>query len=237
MPNKVILPKKNPIIFNYKLNNNTITRVEKIKDLGVVFDRKLDFTDHIEYITSKARSLLGFIYRCAKEFIDPYTLKTIYCSFVRSNLEYASVVWSPQYDTHIQSIESVQKHFIKLALRSLSWNRDTFVLPPYENRCKLINLQTLAIRRDNASNVFLADILRGDISSPILLRNINLYAPARTFRNVDLFRGMHHRTNYGMNAPLERGIRLLNRCSCFDFQLNRSQYKNIIKNHSCHSPT
>jgi hypothetical protein len=63
--------------------------------------------------------MLGYIRRIGKEFRDPYTLKTLYNSFVRSHLEYASVVWNPYYGVHLKRIEDIQKKFLKFALRTL----------------------------------------------------------------------------------------------------------------------
>jgi len=69
---------------------------------------------------SKAMSVLGFIKRWSKEFDDPYTTKLLFTTLVRPILEYCSSVWSPQYQVHIDRIESVQKKFLLFALRSLN---------------------------------------------------------------------------------------------------------------------
>jgi len=54
-------------------------------------------------------SVLGFIKRWSKEFDEPYTTKLLFTSLVRPILEYCCSVWSPQYQVHIDRIESVQK--------------------------------------------------------------------------------------------------------------------------------
>ena len=84
----------------YSIQSCYLTRVVRMLDLGVVFDAKLDFVDHIEYIVNRANSSLGFIRRWSHEFNDPYLLKSLYTSFVRSILEYASPVWNPYYSVH-----------------------------------------------------------------------------------------------------------------------------------------
>jgi hypothetical protein len=72
-------------------------------------------------------------------FKDPYTIKTLYVSLVRPKFEYASCVWRPFYDTHIDIIERMQKKFVRYALHSLGWT-DMCYLPPYVDRCALICL-------------------------------------------------------------------------------------------------
>jgi hypothetical protein len=60
--------------------------------------------------------MLGYIRRIGKEFRDPYTLKTLYNSYV---WDYASVVWNPYYGVHLKRIEANQNKFLRLALRIL----------------------------------------------------------------------------------------------------------------------
>jgi hypothetical protein len=62
--------------------------VDSTCDLGVVLDSKLNFTSYIDSFFVKASRTLGCIRRISKEFRDPYTLKTLYNSFVRSHLDY-----------------------------------------------------------------------------------------------------------------------------------------------------
>lgn len=51
----------------YNLDQHQLTEVSSVKDLGVVVDYKLNFTDHISKITSKAFKSLGFILRADRE--------------------------------------------------------------------------------------------------------------------------------------------------------------------------
>jgi hypothetical protein len=93
--------------------------MDSICDLGVVLDSKLNFTSHISSLVVKASRMLGYIRRIGKKFRDSYTLKTLYNSFVRSHLDYASVVWNPYYGVDLKRIEAIQKKFLRLALRTL----------------------------------------------------------------------------------------------------------------------
>ena len=126
----------NPVYHQYTMDSEIVHRVTAICDLGVTFDAKLKFNDHIGKISAKAFSVLGFIRRHASEFTDVYALKSLFCTLVRSILEYASPIWSPYYAAHIIVIERVQKKFVRFALRLLPWN-DPVNLPPYPGRCQL----------------------------------------------------------------------------------------------------
>ena len=129
-----------------------------MKDLGVILVSQLSFKRHVSYIVDKASRTLGFIFRITKHFTSVYCLKALYCSLVRSTLEYCSVVWHPSYQNGAVRIESVQRRFLRFALRRLPW-RNRFRLPSYESRCRLIHLETLQTRRNIARAMFAADML------------------------------------------------------------------------------
>lgn len=87
-------------------------RVRAMRDLGVIFDNKLTFNKHIDAKIAKAFSMLGFLKRICYDFTSLIALNTVYCSLVRSQLESASVVWSPIGVNQITRIESTQKKFV-----------------------------------------------------------------------------------------------------------------------------
>ncbi|XP_075167655.1 uncharacterized protein LOC142239767 [Haematobia irritans] len=62
---------------------------------------------------------------------------------------------SPNALKHINRIESVQKKFVKFALKSLNFSHS---MPSYVSRCALISLQSLRSRREIDSLVFLQGI-------------------------------------------------------------------------------
>ncbi len=96
-----------------------------------MLDNKLTFNVQIDYIASKAMKVLGFIKRFGKEFKDPYVHKVLFCTCVRSILEFASNVWSPFFQNGIDRIEKVQRKFTRFALKC------------YPIRCKMLGMSTL----------------------------------------------------------------------------------------------
>jgi hypothetical protein len=142
------------VTYDYSLNGQNLERVSVIRDLGVLMDSKLTLSEHVDVYVSKARQMLGFIVMSVgKFFLDPYALKSLYVSLVRSKLEYASCVWMPDQNGRIARLERVQEKLILYALRRLGW-MNMNLLPPYESRCKLLNLDTLCRRREISSVLF-----------------------------------------------------------------------------------
>lgn len=113
-------------------------------------------------------------------------MKSLYCSLVRSVLEYASCVWCPRSHEAAQRLESIQKQFLLFALRGLNW-QPGFNLPSYESRLRLISMDTLGRRRDVAKVVFVRDILEGDIKVPDLHNLCTRREPGRNIRSAGLF--------------------------------------------------
>lgn len=212
---------RQPIVFSYKLHGMEINRVDYIKDLGVILDTQLSFKRHVSYIVDKASRTLGFIFRTARDFVDVHCLKSLYCSLVRSTLEYCSVIWHPYYQNGVARIESVQRRFLRFALRRLPW-RNPFRLPSYEDRCRLIHLETLEARRNIARALFVADTLQGRVDCPAILGAVDLNVRPRALRNSSMLRLPFQRTNYGQNSALIGIQRVFNRvASVFDFNLSR----------------
>lgn len=212
----------------YYINNEPIRKTHSIRDLGVICDSELNFRPHIDSIISRANSSLGFVKRWSKEFSNPYVTKSLYMTFVRPLLEYASQVWSPHHNVHIQRIEAVQRRFLRFALRGLGW-LDIYNLPPYEDRLKLINLQSLSKRREVADIIFAHELVSGNIDCHALLEKICININLRNLRSTPLFYLAPHRTDYGQNEPINRMLRTVNNYSeHFNFNCNKFTLRNKL---------
>ena len=117
-----ITKKIQPFTSSFFLENSELEEVKEFKDLGIITNHHLSWNPHIDYIVSKSNRMLGLIERTFKGLDDPKTLRTLYCSLVRSNLEYCSVVWSPYTKRNTDKLERVQRRATKLicTLSSLS---------------------------------------------------------------------------------------------------------------------
>jgi hypothetical protein len=73
-------------------------------------------------------------------------------------------VYGAHDDVREDKVERVQRRFIRYALRGLGWTT-TNDLPPYEQRCALLRLDTLLKRCSIAFIMFIFDILSGRMNS------------------------------------------------------------------------
>ena len=122
------------------LNNQSLEFVQEYKYLGVVLTNNLCWSSHIQYISNKARRVLGIIYRNISPNIeDCLTVLKLYMALVRPHLEYAAQIWNPHLVKDIKSLEKIQK----FALRICSKNYHE----TYQNLLSLYQVPTLENRR------------------------------------------------------------------------------------------
>ncbi|GBN16192.1 hypothetical protein AVEN_111678-1 [Araneus ventricosus] len=108
--------KAQPLNHVYKINDLALSRSDSVTDLGVIFDTKLDFSQHIDSMVSKAYRRLGILKRKNREFSSEIALKVLYYVHVRSSLEYCSVIWDPNYRNNIEIIERIHNNFLRYLL-------------------------------------------------------------------------------------------------------------------------
>lgn len=220
--------KRKPILYDYAIDDLPLQRVEVTRDLGVVLDSSLTFKPHYSDIIARANRQLGFIFKIADEFRDPFCLKALYCSLVRSILEFGSVVWCPYQRIWIMRLESIQRKFVRYALRHLPWN-DPANLPPYEHRCQLLGIDTLERRRSIAQAMFAAKVLVGEIDSPEIVAEFQLYAPERPLRSRNFLNLPARVANYGQHDPVRFiSMRFNEYYYLFDFNVTTETFRQRI---------
>lgn len=81
-----------PVEHNYFINDHILERKTEIRDSGVLLDTKFTFIHHIEQITSSVRQMIGYIKRVSNGRFTIETKRILYLAYVRSKLEFASVI-------------------------------------------------------------------------------------------------------------------------------------------------
>lgn len=187
--------------FDYTISSQLVARSLSVKDLGVTFDNHLTFNLHVLNVVKSANRFMGFIIRSCHEFSDVGCLKLLYYSFVRSQLEYASVVWSPFYNRYKQEIERVQRRFLKY----MSYRQDgVYPIRGFPNSRMLdrFAMVSLESRRIVSALSFLLKMMRGLIDCDQLRSELPINAPTRSLRFHRYFVLPAARTNVMLKSPL-----------------------------------
>ena len=115
-----------------------LTDCDEEKDLGVIFDKDLNFNKHIQACTSKANKMIGVIRRTFIN-IDKDIFTKLYKAIVRPHLEYGNLAWHPLFKYQSVEIEKVQRRATKLVKNCKNKS--------YEERLKYLNIHSLKGRR------------------------------------------------------------------------------------------
>ena len=144
----------------YQLNSYILKSVENNPYLGILFDNNLKWSTHIDNVSKKASSSLGFVMRnlrkCPQE-----CKKTAYIALVRSTLEYGAVIWDPPLEKDIYKLEKINRkaaRFITGDFRSKTPGCVTAMLHD-------LNLPTLQSRRRDKRLTFLYNIQMGKVQA------------------------------------------------------------------------
>jgi ribonucleases P/MRP protein subunit RPP40 len=98
----------NKILFDYKIGDIAVSRVNFIKYLGVIFSEDLTWRRHISFIVSKAARNLHFVMRNLR-LASKKVKNLAYTSIIRPCLEYACILWDPHQNYLIESVEAIQR--------------------------------------------------------------------------------------------------------------------------------
>ena len=158
------------------LHHHSISTVDSEKDISVTFDCKLEFERHIAEKINKANATFAMIRRSYK-YLSKDVFLSLYKALVRSNLEYANLVWAPYKKKYIEALESVQKRATKTvpALKHMT----------YEERLRVLNLPTLVYRRIRGDMIETFKITSGVYDKDVV--------PSLCYRNNSNLRG-HSKT-------------------------------------------
>jgi hypothetical protein len=123
-----------------RINDNPIERVSIYKLLGVIYNDRLTWDDHVEYIVTKASKRIF----CISQLIRSHSVNIcdiiiIYCCIVRSILEYCCEVWHPGLSgQQSRDIERIQKRCLRIIYPEHS----------YSEALSLCGLERLDARRE-----------------------------------------------------------------------------------------
>lgn len=97
------------------IGSTPIVRVDYVKYLGVVLDKHLQWTEHVDALLPKLRSAANLIFRLRKT-LDVKYLKMIYYAYYHSKLSYMSSIWGLANKQLISKISIFQNSVIKNVL-------------------------------------------------------------------------------------------------------------------------
>lgn len=187
----------------YKAHDGSVIETKQhVQDLGVTLSCDGTFTTHIQNVTKRARSQVGWVLRTFQTR-DKLPMLTLYKSLVVPLLEYSCQLWSPWKIGEKQQLEAIQRSFTSKISDTRNLN--------YWERLKALNLYSLERRRERYDILCIYKILIGNTINNI---GIHFYIHQRLGRLCQI-QPLHPRAPTRIktikeNSFATRGPRLFN---------------------------
>lgn len=178
-----------------RINNFNIERVEKIKYLGLIIDDKLNWKEHINFVSDKIAPMICALYK-NRNYLSKKSKMDIYNAYFLSHFRYLLPVWGNCGVVNFNTVQILQNKVLKILFnydylthtavlyRELGLNRLDTLLEL--EQCKLMH--KIIHKKQKSNNQ--------------ILFNFNMHTHCtRTQGNIHL---NNIRTNKGIMSPLYR---------------------------------
>ena len=133
--------------FFYKMGDSILEYTETDKDLGILMNRTLNFTDHSNFPYGRANQRFGLLKRTCHFIHSIEKRRVLYLTMVRSLSEHCPIIWRPSSDTAVNRLESLQMRAIKWISKDFSVSYSSNKLL-YFTHCKQLNILPIQLRFD-----------------------------------------------------------------------------------------
>ena len=125
-----------PLLIKSSYSYELIKNVSETKFLGVYFDQKLTFKNHINYLTQRLSRTCALIYR-VRDLMPTFVLKNMYHAHVGSLINYCNIIWANVYPTSLKPLELI----IKRTIRNVSKSDFLAHTAPIFRNLKILDLE------------------------------------------------------------------------------------------------
>ncbi len=181
--------------FTFQLGSSTITPSKTARNLGVVIDDKLNFTDHI---TKTARSCRFALYNIIRPFLSEHATQLLVQALVLSRLDYCNALLAGLPASSIKPLQLIQNTAARLIFNE---PKRTHVTPLF------INLHWLPIAARMKFKALMFAYRTTSGSAPLYLNSVlQTYMSSRSLRSASERR---------ITVPSQRGTKSLSQTFSF----------------------
>lgn len=171
----------------YYIGDTPIERVKIHMDLGMMFDEKLQFDEHMKYLLDRLNKVVAISVKLVKDIRCNDLLAVLYRTYVLPIAETNSILWQSRNIGLKNQLERIQRRCTRIALRT-PFNHTHPNYRPYENRLIVLDLMKLSDRRDLAAICYLIKVYQNPEPTNIkTILNNALYDVTMSARNRKLF--------------------------------------------------
>ena len=143
------LPDPDPENLKIALFNDTISPVKSARFLGVEFDEKLNFRNHITDLQSRAARRINVLRAVSRAGVDKKTAMKLYKTYILPIIDYGSISFIAAPSLNLEKLQKIQNEAIRVCLKLPSYIRTDLIhesagLEPVITRLKNCNLRLLS---------------------------------------------------------------------------------------------
>lgn len=105
--------KKKQATIDLKIDGAAIEEKQSAKYLGLYFDNKMTFKEHVNHIITKLKKGNGILAKL-RYFVPEEVIRNVYFAHIESHLNYGSLTWGTTGKYNIDKITALQKKAIKI---------------------------------------------------------------------------------------------------------------------------
>ena len=109
----IVTNKRNTTQMSIHIQDTELGECDSYKYLGVIFDRKLNWKAHIEYICGKISRTVGCLAKL-RHSVDIETMREVYHALIHSYVRYGIIAWGNSSDSGIQPLSSLINKAIRI---------------------------------------------------------------------------------------------------------------------------
>ena len=206
------------------INGNVrLSPASHVKALGVTIDNRLNFTEHVSSLCTKAARQLNALSRISR-YLDETSRAIIYNSFVASNFSHCPLVWHFCGKGNNDKLEKIQERALKIIYRNYSMS--------YQDLLDMSNSSTLQITRERLIALEVFKCIR-NMSPDCLSKMFQIKDKAYSFRNpIRLVQPKRNTTTYGLRSISYVGANIWNRLQlpfCDVNDISIEEFKRFVK--------
>ena len=133
----IVTNKRNITPMSIHIQDTELGECESYKYLGVIFDRKLNWKAHIDYICGKISRTVGCLAKL-RHSVDIETMREVYHALIHSYVRYGIIAWGNSSDSGIQPLSSLLNKAIRIMTFAPFGPLD---LKPIYKELEILNLQ------------------------------------------------------------------------------------------------
>jgi len=137
--------------FMYSIGDVSVETSLVEKDLGILMNQNLSWSQHVNKICTNANYWRKVLYKCFT-FRSVDVIKKLHTSIIRPKMEYAAAVWNPISVRCINLLEKVQRRCTKIG---------PLAKFPYPTRLAMLGLLSFKSRRDRGDLIQMFKYYKG----------------------------------------------------------------------------